>query len=219
GEQVKGAKAGQSRTIDLTLSDSVAVEALRGQKVQATLEIKDVKKMKMPELSHEFLHVFGVHNLEQFHEKIRGLLESRLEYQQRQAAPQQVRQTIPAPQEWQMPEESPLPQARKPFGGWRMERREAGMSGAEIRARQRLLERDVLATTAQTLKEHFVLQKIAETEKIDATDDDIESEIERIADQTDQSPRRGRAQIEKDDLMDALDTQITEPKGLGVILY
>ena len=218
GEQVKGVKAGQSRTIDLTLSDSVAVEALRGQKVQATLEIKDVKKMKVPELSHEFLHVFGVHNLEQFHEKIRGLLESRLEYQQRQAARQQVLQTITAAQQWQLPEEMLMRQARKAFARRVMEMQEAGMSEDEIRARQRLLERDVLATTAQTLKEHFVLQKIAETEKIDATEDDIDSEVERIADQTDQSPRRVRAQIEKDDLMDALYAQITERKVLDVIL-
>src|SRR5262249_25751865 len=99
-----------------------------------------------------------------------------------------------------------------------MEMQEAGMSEDEIRGRQRLLERDVLATTAQTLKEHFVLQKIAETEDIEATDDDIESEVERIADQTDQPPPRVRTQIEKDDLMDVLYAQIIERKVLDVIL-
>ena len=48
----------------------------------------------------------------------------------------------------------------------------------------------MLRSTALALKEHFVLQKIAEVEKIDVDDDDIDDEIERIADQNDESPRR-----------------------------
>lgn len=217
-EQVKGAKPGDKRTIEISLSDSVAVAPLRGQRVQAVLEIKDIKRMKLPELTHDFLHLFGVHNIEQFREKVRGLLESRLEYQQRQSARQQVLELITTAGKWELPQDMLMRQARKALARRVMEMQEAGMSETEIRARQRLLEQDVLQSTAQTLKEHFVLQKIAETEDIEATDEDLEAETERIADQTNQSPRRVRAQIEKDDLMDALYAQITERKVLDVVL-
>src|SRR5262249_29609498 len=73
-------------------------------------------------------------------------------------------------------------------------------------------------STEATLKEHFVLQKIAEVEKIEVTDDDINDEIERMAQQNQESPRRIRARLEKDDLIDALAAEMIERKALDLIL-
>lgn len=217
-EQVKGANAGDTRTIDITLSDVVANTQLSGQKVKAALEIKDVKTMRLPELTHEFLHEFGVHTPEQLREQVRLLLERRLEYQQRQEARKQVLEQITAAGEWQLPEDLLMRQARRALGRRVMEMKEAGMSEEEIRARQRLLQQDILNSTAASLKEHFVLQKIAEVEKIDVNEDDIDEEIERIADQSNESPRRVRAQLEKEDMMDTLAAQLIERKALDLIL-
>jgi trigger factor len=75
-----------------------------------------------------------------------------------------------------------------------------------------------LKSTALALKEHFVLQKIAEVEKLDIDEQDIDDEIERIAMQNEESPRRVRARLEKDDLMEALATEIIERKALDLIL-
>src|SRR5207244_3982249 len=63
-----------------------------------------------------------------------------------------------------------------------------------------------------------VLQKIAETEKIDVDEDDVDDEIERMAEQNDESPRRLRARLEKDDLIEALAAEIVERKALDLIL-
>jgi len=109
-------------------------------------------------------------------------------------------------------------QARKSMARKVMEMREAGMSEEEIQGRQRILQQDILRNTALALKEHFVLQKIAEVEKIDVSDDEIDNEIETLADQSEQSPRRVRAQLEKDDLLDTLAAQIIERKTLDLIL-
>jgi trigger factor len=76
----------------------------------------------------------------------------------------------------------------------------------------------MLRSTELALKEHFVLQKIAEVEKIDIDQDDIDDEIERIAAQNDESPRRVRARLEKEDLMEALAAEIIERKALDLIL-
>src|SRR5262249_20538579 len=54
GARMKGANAGETRTVDLVLSDAVATPALRGKKVQAVFEIKEVKSLRLPELTHEF---------------------------------------------------------------------------------------------------------------------------------------------------------------------
>src|SRR6516165_7283152 len=68
------------------------------------------------------------------------------------------------------------------------------------------------------VNEHFVLQKIAEVEKLDIDEDDLDDEIERLAIQNDESPRRVRARLEKEDLMEALATEIIERKALDLIL-
>jgi trigger factor len=217
-ERVKGAKAGTKRTIDITLSDSVADPALRGQTVQAELDIKEVKSLRLPELTHEFLHNFGVHSAEQLRERIRVLLDRRLEYTQRQSAREQVMQHIAAAATWDLPQDLLQRQARRALNRRIVEMQSAGMSEDEIRGRVRLLQRDMLRSTELALKEHFVLQKIAEIEKIDIDEDDLDDEIERIAAQNDESPRRVRARLEKEDLMEALAAEIIERKALDLIL-
>jgi trigger factor len=217
-EQTRGAKAGETRVVDVTMSEKAADPNLRGKKVQATLEIKDVKKMRLPELTHEFLHTFGVHTPEQLREQLRVLLGRRLEYTQRQSAREQVLAQISAASQWDLPQDLLVRQARKTLARRVMEMREAGIAEEEIRGRQRLLEQDILRSTALALKEHFVLQKIAETEKIEVNEDDLNDEIERIALQDDESPRRVRARLEKEDLMDTLAAQIVERKALDLVL-
>ena len=96
--------------------------------------------------------------------------------------------------------------------------REAGISEDEIKARQRMLERDVLSSTASALKEHFVLQKIAEQEKIEIEQYEIDEEIEHIAEQYGETPRRIRAQFEREDLLETLAAQLIERKALDLVL-
>jgi trigger factor len=217
-EQTSGAKAGDKREVDVTLSDAVATQELRGQTVKAMLDIKDVKKLRLPELTHDFLHTFGVHSVDQLREQIRVLLEKRLEYQQRQSAREQVLAEIASASSWELPRDLLMRQARKHLARKVMEMQEAGMSEDEIRGRQRLLQQDVLQSTALALKEHFVLQKIAEVEKIEVSDDEINDEIERLADLEKSSPRRVRARLEKEDLIETLAAQIVERKALDLIL-
>jgi trigger factor len=218
GEQIKGAKAGDVRKVDITLSTSVASEALRGKTVQATFTIKEVKTVRLPELTDEFLHQFGVHTPDQFRELMRVFLDRRLEYTQRQSAREQVLGMITSAGTWELPEDLLARQAHKALARKVMEMRSEGISEQEIQGRQRMLRQNILASTAQSLKEHFVLQKIAETEKIEVDQEDINDEIERIAEQYDESPRKVRARLEKEDLLETLAAELVERKALDLIL-
>jgi trigger factor len=218
GEQLAGAKAGESRQVDITLSSAAATEALRGKTVQATFTIKDVKTVIMPEKTHEMMHEFGVHSAEQLRELLRLVLERRLDYEQRQAAREQVLAAITTTASWELPQDLLVRQARRAISRKMMEMRGSGMSEDEIASRIRLLQQDILQSTAQGLKEHFVLQKIAENEKIDINEDDINDEVDRIASQYNESPRRIRARLEKDDMMEALAAELIERKALDRIL-
>jgi trigger factor len=218
GVQTLGANPGDKKEVDIAMTDAVAIDKLKGQTVKAILDVKDVKKLRMPELTPEFLAKFGVQNAEQLHEQVRLLLERRLEYNQRQSAREQVLSFITSASQWDLPQDLLMRQARKALARRVMEMKEAGLAEEEIEARQRILQRDVLKSTALSLKEHFVLQKVAEVEKIEVDDAEIDLEIERLADQTGESPRRVRSQMEKEDLLETLAAQLIERKALDLIL-
>ncbi len=217
-EQIKGASAGEKRTVDIDLSTAVADASLQGRRVQAEFNVVDVKKLRPPEMTHEFLHNFGVKSETQLDELIHVLLRRRLEYLQRQSARQQVASHLAFTQQWQLPHDLLIRQARKALARRVMEMQSEGISEEEIKSRQRMLEQDILQTTELSLKEHFVLQKIAEVEKIDVDEEDIDDEIERMAEQNEESPRRLRARLEKEDLLEALAAEIIERKALDLIL-
>jgi trigger factor len=217
-EQVKGAHPGDTKIVDVTLSSLVANPALQGKTVQATFLVKEVKAVKMPELTHEFLHTFRVHTPEQLRELVQVVLQRRLEYQQRQSIRQQVLEHIAAASTWELPNDLLLRQSRRALQRRVMEMKSEGIAEDEINSRMRLLQQDVIKSTELALKEHFVLQKIAEVEKIDVSDDDINDEIDRIADQGDESPRRVRARLEKEDMLEALAIEMIERKALDLIL-
>jgi len=80
------------------------------------------------------------------------------------------------------------------------------------------LQQNILQSIELGRKEHFVLQKSAEVEKIEVNDDDVEAEIDRMAERSGESPRRVRARLEKDDLLDALAAEMIERKALDLIL-
>lgn len=219
GAKMVGVKPGDEREVEITLSQELGVEALRGRKVRAHFAIKDVKTVKSPELTQELLEeVFGVSTPEAFDVFVNVLLERRLEYTQRQTARTQVLEQLASTANWDLPQDMLRRQARTTLARRVMEMRNSGMSDEQIRGRQRILEQDVLRSTAAALKEHFVLQKIAEVEKIEIEDDDIEDEIDRIADRNGESPRKVRARLEKEDLMEALATDLLERKALDLVL-
>ena len=217
-KQMAGAKPGDTRTVDITLSQQVGSDALKGASVQAGFTVKEVKTVRLPEMTPELLAEFGVISEDQFNEVIRIRLERYLEYVQRQAARQQVLLKLAGDAKWDLPRDLLVRQARKTLARKVMEMRKAGMSDDQIAGRQRMLEQDAVKSTAAALKEHFVLQKIAEVEKLEIEDADIDAEIDAIADQTGESPRKVRARMEKDDLIEALATELLERKALDLVL-
>ncbi len=79
------------------------------------------------------------------------------------------------------------------------------------------LRQNSLASTKTALQEHFILERIAEDEEIDAEPGDYDTEIALIAFQSREPVRRVRARIEKQGLMDALRNQIIERKVIELI--
>ncbi|MBS1830869.1 MAG: trigger factor [Acidobacteria bacterium] len=218
GKQIKGAKAGDTRSVEIVLSDAVANPTLRGQTVQAAFVINDIKTVRLPEINQDILDEFGAHSEEQLREMVRVVLERRLEYQQRQAMRQQVIALVADSALAELPQDLLMRQARRAMQRKAIELQSAGLNETEINSRLRMMQQDIVRSTTSSLKEHFVLQKIVEVEKIEVDDDDVDAEIERIAARSDESPRKVRARLEREDMLESLATELLESKALDLIL-
>ncbi len=218
GEKLKGAKAGDTRELNVQLSPALVDEQLRGKVVKGEFHIKQVKQVQLPELNEEFFAMAGVDNEEELRDRVKDALAQQLEYEQRRSAREQVLEHIAAAATWELPHDLLHRQARRTLQRRLLELRNAGFSEDEIRSRITLLQQDTLASTEKALKEHFVLQKIAEVENIDVSDDDINEEIDSIAERSEESPRKVRARLEREDMMESLVMEILERKALDLVL-
>lgn len=213
-----GVKADETRTAEVELTNDAPNEALRGKKVQVEFEVLEVKKLKLPELTEDFLSEMGGFKDEgDLKDAIKSNLERQLEYDQQQKIREQISALLTQSADWELPPGLLKRQSTRELERSVMELRRAGFSEAEIRARENMLRQNSAASTARSLKEHFILERIAEEENIESEEGDFEKEIFLIAMQSGESPRRVRAQIEKRGLMDVLQNQIIERKVLQLV--
>ncbi|MBN1851291.1 MAG: trigger factor [Pirellulales bacterium] len=217
-ELMAGAKAGDRRIAEVTLTQDAQNEELRGEKIRIQFDILELKKLRLPDLTDDFLEEMGdFESVEELREAIRKDLDRQLQYEQQQKIRQQISARLTESANWELPPEMLKRQSVRELERAVMELRRSGFSEAEIRARENELRQNSAAATAAALKEHFILERIAEEEEIDATDSDYETEISLIAMQSNETVRRVRAQLEKRDLMDVLRNQIVERKVLNLV--
>jgi trigger factor len=212
---MKGVKAGDKKSAKIDLTQDAPNAELRGRAVEVEFQVLDVKQLKLPELTEEFLQEIGSFKTEQeLRDAIRQNLERQVEYQTQQDARRQITALLTKSADWELPPGLLDRQSARELERAVMELRRSGFSEAEIRARENQLRQNSKASTATALKEHFILERIAEEENVDAEEGDYEKEIFLIAMQSGESPRRVRAQLEKRGLMDVLRNQIVERKVL-----
>ncbi len=218
GKLMAGVTAGETRAAEVELTQDAPNEELRGKKVQVEFEVLEVKKLKLPELTEDFLAEMGSYKTEgDLKDAIKENLQRQLEYDQQQKVRTQISALLTQSADWDLPPGLLKRQSARELERTVMELRRAGFSEAEIRARENMLRQNSAAGTARSLKEHFILERIAEEENIEAEEGDFEKEIFLIAMQSGESPRRVRAQIEKRGLMDVLQNQIVERKVLELV--
>jgi trigger factor len=212
-------RAGETRQGEAELSNDAPNEALRGQRVTATFEVLEVKKLEVPELTRELLDELGGFADEaELRDAIRDQLGRQLEYEQHRRAREQITAALTVAANWDLPPAMLQRQSRRELQRAVMELQRSGFNENDIRAHENALRQNSMASTARALKEHFILERIAEDQEIDAVEQDYEDEIRLIGEQTDESPRRVRARLEKAGAMDVLRNQIVERKVIDRIL-
>ena len=213
-----GAKAGDSRETDITISKEAENVAMRGEKVQASFKIEEVQRVKLPELNRALFQRVGVETVDELRIEIEQALQRQTQYDQRQAVRKQVLDKITASATWELPEDLVLKQVENAMYREVLEMQQAGYTEQEIRVRENELRQHQVSMTRRAMKEHFILDKIATLENIEVTDYDIEAELHYMAMSRGENVRRLRARMEKSGVIENLAAQIRERMAVDVIL-
>jgi trigger factor len=215
---VAKARTGAPVTATVKVSDEAAVESLRGKEVTLELTVVDVKQLELPEMTPDLLDELGsFESADALREAVRKQLENQLEWHRRRQVRQQVSSALTASASWDLPPDLLRRQSLRELERAILELRRSGFDDDSIRRHVNELRQSVMGSTASALKEHFILERIAEDQSIADTAGDYDEEIRAIAAQSGESPRRVRANLEKRGLMDVLRNQIIERKTIDLI--
>jgi trigger factor len=185
-DQLKGASAGEERTVELTFPDDYPAEQLAGQDASFAVEVKEVKEKKLPDLDDDFaVEAGGYDSLDELRSEVRSRIaqaeESTIEAEFREAAVDAVvdQATIEIPHElvhskahemWHRTARRLAAQGINPDQYLQM----TGKTEEEL-----VVESESDAETA--LKREAVLNAIVEAEGIDVTDEEIEQALRASA--------------------------------------
>lgn len=213
-----GSTPGTSKSFDVVISNEAEQIEMRGEKLSTTITVEEVRRERQPELDSAFFERTGYGDEQELRDEIRGMLQRQVTYEQRQSARRQVLEKITESATWDLPESLVNKQTENALRREILEMQQAGFTTQQILARENTLRQQSVSSTRQALKEHFVLDRIATQEKIEVSPIDIESEINMMAVQRGESPRRVRARLQKSGVIENLEAQIRERKAVDFIL-
>jgi trigger factor len=207
---VVGKKEGDKFTTLIKISETAANEDYRGKEVEAEFEINEIRRIEVSEISSKQLDDLGFESVDELRSFVRTELERQFKYHQQQAVRKQVVDQLTRDANWEMPESLIRRQTQRELQRLQLELQRNSFSPEQVSGYLNASRLNARESTIRALREHFVLEKIAEDLKVEPSPADYDEEIELIAEQSDTSPRRVRARLEKSGQMDAIRNQIIE---------
>ena len=219
GKLMKGVKEGETREGKVKVSEGAANEELQGKELDASFHVVEVSKRQSPELTPAFLEELGDFESEdELRDFVRDSLTRQAEYRTQQDLRKSVVESLAGSASFELPESLVKRQTMRELERKVLELRRSGFDEDNIRRYVNASRQNAQASTEAALREHFILEQIAEEEKVDADEADYDAEIALIAQQSDVPERRVRARLEKQGQMDALRNQIVERKVVEMIV-
>jgi trigger factor len=213
-----GAKPGDTRELEASLGSSIEDPDLRGAAIKVTVQVIDLKRLRLPELNQEFLDSINFSSQHELRDAVHEILKRKLRSEQRHAMRQQLVDLMLRQTPFDLPADLVSREERSTVERLVAQLKEEGMTVNEIRARAAQIRANAHETTLRTLKEFMLFGRVAEAQGIKVEEDDLAAEIEEIARRNDESVRRVRARVEKEGGVQSLANQILERKVVDRIL-
>jgi len=220
-ENLRGASAGDEKTFDVLYPADFSDQRLAGKTLTYTVKVQGVKQKSLPEMNDAFAKELGEFaNLDEVRKKIReGMEAERKQAAERESKEKLVTELIKR-NDLEMPEALVERQI-----DLRLERglralAAQGMKSEDMKKmdlnRLRAGQRD---QAVQELKAAMLLEKIADQEKIEVGDEEINREVEALAEQSKQPVESIRARLTQEGVLDRIRNRIRNEKTLDYLYH
>ena len=214
-ENLRGANIGAHKEFDVDYPADYPDQKLSGKKFHYTADVTGIKTKKLPELNDDFAKdVSDATTLDELRKKIRESLEHQRDHRQKDLQREKVIFELVKLHDFPVPES--LVEHQKDV---RLERvvRSLAQQGVDPRAvnldwvtlRQRQEDR-----AKEDVKAELIIDKIASTEQIDVTDEEMEHELEHMAGHSGESVEAIRARLTKQGALDRMKAKLRSDKTL-----
>ena len=189
-DQLIGSTAGEEKDLNLTFPEDYHAEDLKGAAVVFKVKVNEVKSEVLPEIDDEFAKDFnapGVEDVEGMYKLVRERLEESKKGAAEQKADAELLDAVSANAEVDIPDVLVQEEQQNMFNQFAQQIQSYGMSVSQFlemggqTADQFIKGYEEDARKAVKLR--LVLEKIAETEKLEASAEEIQEQYQKIADQ------------------------------------
>ena len=216
-ENLRGASAGDERTFDVKYADDYSDKRLAGTTFVYTVKVQALKAKALPELNDDFAKELG--NDFQTIDQVKQRIREQMETEKRQTSEREGKEKLMADlvkrNEFKVPDalverqvDLRLERGLRALAAQGMKPEDMkGMDFNRLRAGQR-------EGAEQEVKSSLLLERIAELEKLEASDEELDREIESISKQTKQTTEAVRARLTEDGALDRIRHRIRNEKAL-----
>lgn len=219
GRQLAGLKAGDKQEVGVTFPPDFAAPALAGKAAVYAVEVHEVRERVLPALDAEFFKTQQVDSLDALKDQVRQNLKLRKEFENRRAQRQQVSEALAAKIEFPLPESLIAAETQGVLRRFMEDNLRRGVPEAEFEKNKKELYENARRAAVGRVKVQLLLAKIAEQEKIQADERDLDGAILREATRTNQRPEKVAKELAKDrDRLRTLQQAIVFDKALDFLV-
>ena len=218
-ENLRGASAGDERSFEVKYPDDSSDKRLAGKVFDYTVKVQSIKQKSLPELNDEFAKELGeFSSMEDVRKRIREGMEQERKHEAERAAKDKLVAELIQRNDFEVPEALVERQIDLQLERGLRALAAQGMKAEDLKKmdlqRLRAGQRD---RALADVKASFLLEKVAEEEKIEVGDEEIEHEIVSLAQQSKQSPEAIRARLTQDGALDRIRARIRSEKTLDFL--
>lgn len=214
-----GARPGDVREFQIEAPADFPVEGFGGQKVDYKVTLKEIKVRVLPELDDAFAHqVASVESLEKLRELVRKELEINKKAQIDGRKRDQAMEHLLSMVECELPEDLSRAESRRVLQEVLEENQRRGVTSEMLQQNEKELVASAAQTARNRVKGSFILSRIAETENLRASREDLLERVSAIARRADMSVEKAIKEINRRRMFPDIEAEITAAKALDFVV-
>ena len=199
GKDLAGVSKGEKKSVAISFpADFQPVPALAGKTASYALEILEIRERILPELDAAFFKAHRVDDLEGLRSQVRTGLKLQKEQRNRAAQRSQVTQALADKASFEPPHSLVEAETQGVLRQFIEENMRRGIPAEQFEKDKKELIEGARKAAANRVKVELILAKVAEAEKIDVTERDIDLYIRREAARSKQRPDKLAKDLAKD---------------------